>query len=466
MASVATVTAKVESKEISEQKAAFIELLLKSDALRIGGDYNLKLKSRVSPHFLNVGDLNSGLQTLGLATVYAEVIAKNLEGKFDFIYGIPEKGVPLASVVSAKLAELYKIDVNWFFTRKFEKTYGEATNLSKEELAKSKIVGKLPPSGSSMILIDDVFSAGTAKKESIADLEALLDKPKVTAIVVALDRQEVGIDGKNAIEAFTSETGVPVFAALKMTEVYRYLVNRPQQDQKPVQKIAKYLKVYGTEEARSEITVSMYDKIMKTSRSVIPACDTRSIEDFEKLVAGTAMLEGIGGYKIGFMLALTYGLPEVVKVARKYTDKPLIYDHQKAATDIPDVGSNFMQICKDAGIDAVIIFPQSGPETERAWIYQAYNKNIPIIVGGAMTHPGYLVSESGFIADNSMLEIYRIAARAGVRDFVVPGTKPGIIQIVKDVIIKEGVDAPVFYAPGMSIGQGGDYDAVTKDSWQ
>ncbi|MCK4247944.1 MAG: orotidine 5-phosphate decarboxylase, partial [Methanomicrobia archaeon] len=133
-------------------------------------------------------------------------------------------------------------------------------------------------------------------------------------------------------------------------------------------------------------------RIIKRDRSVIPACDV-PLELYERIVRETADIEGIGGYKVGFFLGLDYGLPKIVEIARKYTDKPVIYDHQKAGTDIPDMGGKFAKICKKAGVDAVILFPQSGPETEKAWIEAAKEEGLGIIVGGLMTHPKYKKSE-------------------------------------------------------------------------
>ena len=71
-----------------------------------------------------------------------------------------------------------------------------------------------------------------------------------------------------------------------------------------------------------------------------------------------------------------------------------------------------------------------------------------------MTHPAYAVSEGGFITDEGALDIYRIAASIGVRDFVVPGNKPDVIRQVKETVESEGVINPRFYAPGF-ITQGG-----------
>ena len=77
-----------------------------------------------------------------------------------------------------------------------------------------------------------------------------------------------------------------------------------------------------------------------------------------------------------------------------------------------------------------------------------------------MTHPAYAVSEGGFITDEGALDMYRIAARVGVNNFVVPGNKPDVIKQIRDVVEAEGV-SPVFYAPGF-IAQGGKIEAAAK----
>ena len=207
-------------------------------------------------------------------------------------------------------------------------------------------------------------------------------------------------------------------------------------------------------------------KIIGINRSIIPACDVSTLEQFEEIVKQTSDVSGIGGYKIGFELGLGYGLERVVETARKYTEKPLIYDHQKAGTDIPDTGKNFARVCKKAGVDAVILFPQSGPETERAWIYHALDKDLGVIVGGIMTHSTYLQSEGGFISDGGALEMYRIAARAGINNFVVPGNKPEVIKTIKNIVEAEG-SFPIFYAPRF-VAQDGKIEDTTKvagDRW-
>ena len=193
-------------------------------------------------------------------------------------------------------------------------------------------------------------------------------------------------------------------------------------------------------------------RIIQRNRSLIPACDV-DLRRFLSILEGTKDIDEVGGYKIGFRLALSKGLPEIVKWARDHTDKPLIYDHQKAATDIPDTGKSFAEVVKNAGIDAVILFPQAGPATEEAWIKAAQDLELGVIVGGKMTHSEFLESEGGYIADNQVKIMYQVAADLGVSDFVVPGNDSGFIGEVRIMLERMNVD-PTFYAPGF-VTQGG-----------
>lgn len=201
------------------------------------------------------------------------------------------------------------------------------------------------------------------------------------------------------------------------------------------------------------------DKIIKIDRSIIPACDV-PLGLYERIVKETADIEGIGGYKVGFFLGLGHGLPKIVEITRRYTDKSIIYDHQKAGTDIPDTGGSFARVCKKAGINAIILFPQAGPETERAWIKASREEGLGVIVGGLMTHRGYRRSEGGFLADEAIMEIYLNAADLGVQDFVVPGNRPDEIRCIKEVLERR-VAASVFYAPGFTA-QGGEINEAVK----
>lgn len=222
-------------------------------------------------------------------------------------------------------------------------------------------------------------------------------------------------------------------------------------------------------------------KIIERDRSVIPACDV-DLEIFEDIVENTHNIEGIGGYKIGPALTGRPGYDRVVEVAWEYTDKPLIYDGQKLGTDIPDTSESILTPIRDSGIDAVILFPQSGPVTAYEWIKTAQELNLGVIVGGEMTHPRYGEGDfsngkdvnyteifgelmgrdiNGFMRFGSSDDIYELAARMKVSDFVVPGNKPDRISHYRSLIERCGVSEPAFYSPGL-VTQGGDISEGAK----
>ena len=186
---------------------------------------------------------------------------------------------------------------------------------------------------------------------------------------------------------------------------------------------------------------------------IIPALDTTDLERAAGLVRALGRHPLVYGFKLGFALGLRHGLAETARRLREWTDKPLIYDHQKAATDIPDTGKLFAETMRACGMDEVILFPHTGPRTLEAWVGAMQGAGLKAIVGGVMTHPAYLVAEGGFIADGAALAIYRQAAELGVKAFVTPLTKPELVaRLAEEVPFGEGQE---FYSPGYGA-QGGD----------
>lgn len=208
-------------------------------------------------------------------------------------------------------------------------------------------------------------------------------------------------------------------------------------------------------------------KLIKYSQSVIPACDVILMDDFRKLIEQTHDVERIGGYKVGSVLTIRYGLPALVQVIREFTDLPVIYDHQKAMTDIPDLGKDFVIAVKGAKANAIIGFPQSGPATQETWIKSCKEIGLEVIIGGEMTHPKYVRSEGGYIVDEALDEIYLFAAKLGVNNFVVPGNKVDRVNHYRSILQTAVGNSVAFYAPGF-IAQGGvitDVARVAGSCW-
>jgi orotidine-5'-phosphate decarboxylase len=189
---------------------------------------------------------------------------------------------------------------------------------------------------------------------------------------------------------------------------------------------------------------------------VIVAADVNSFEALRALVRATCAVPGIIGYKIGYSLGLR-NLKEAADIIREYCgdDVLIIYDHQKAGTDIPDTGVEFAKVMAEAKVHAAILFPLAGPVTEVEWIKALKDEGIIPIVGGEMTHKGFLAKDGGFIADDAPERIYRIAIDNGVRNFVIPGNK--LESVAKYIKLFDGLLGKGNYtviAPGF-ITQGG-----------
>src|SRR3989344_4140081 len=210
---------------MEEYKIKFIDFLLKTGALKVfddpSDDRTLKSK-RISPWFVNIGDFNDGESSNALAGFYADaVIDSGVEA--NVLYGIPDKGVGLAAPVAMAMASKGH-NVGWFFSRKDEKTHGEATNLGPEDRIKKLTVGRAPKVDDVIIQLDDVFTVGDAKYEANTFLKSL-GRSNLPLLAIAVDRQEVGIDasGKSAIDLYQEKTGTWVTSIVNAMDVYNIL---------------------------------------------------------------------------------------------------------------------------------------------------------------------------------------------------------------------------------------------------
>jgi orotidine-5'-phosphate decarboxylase len=107
------------------------------------------------------------------------------------------------------------------------------------------------------------------------------------------------------------------------------------------------------------------------------------------------------------------------------------------------------------GYDAAIIFPlQGGPEALLAGIHSGYENGINVIVGGEMTHQGFLKADGGCVTEEDAENFYRMAASKGIRNFVMPGTKPERIKIYREMLEKDGVTPITVFSPGLITQEG------------
>ncbi len=193
----------------------FVAFSVRSGVLRFG---EFKTKAgRLSPYFFNAGLFDDGAKLGRLAEFYARrLLASGLE--FDMLFGPAYKGITLAAAVSIELARLGR-NVPFAYNRKEAKDHGEGGNL-----VGAKVQGRV-------LVVDDVISAGTSVRESVAMIQAAGATP--CGVAIALDRQEKAVEGgvessHSAVQFVQSQWGLPVVTVATLADLLRYL--QTQQD--------------------------------------------------------------------------------------------------------------------------------------------------------------------------------------------------------------------------------------------
>nr|MDE6752545.1 orotate phosphoribosyltransferase [Eubacterium sp.] len=190
-------------------KREFIKFLEDAGVLKFG-DFTAK-SGRKIPYFINAGDIKTGEQIQKLGEFYAKAYFEKVGNKRAVLYGPAYKGIPIAVSVAVALAR-EGLDVPFFFNRKEEKDHGEG----------GVFVGYKPQSGEDIVIVEDVVTAGTAIRESMAILSKL-DGTKVAATFVMVDRKEKGQTDKSAIAEVADEYGFPVYSVVDVYDIIEYL---------------------------------------------------------------------------------------------------------------------------------------------------------------------------------------------------------------------------------------------------
>ena len=188
-------------------KTEFLELALELGVLRFG-EFTLK-SGRTSPYFFNAGLFNSGYAAAKLGRCYASAVA-SLGFEFDMLFGPAYKGIPLVVLTAAALAEHHDDDYPFAFNRKERKDHGEG----------GSIVGA--PLAGSVLILDDVITAGTAIREVLDIVRTAGATP--AGVLVALDREEVGPKTRiSAVQELEAEIHVPIRSIVTLTDLIDHL---------------------------------------------------------------------------------------------------------------------------------------------------------------------------------------------------------------------------------------------------
>jgi orotate phosphoribosyltransferase len=194
---------------MEQYQLTFIDLALRRDALRFG---RFTLKSgRESPYFFNAGLFSDGESLLVLGRCYAAaIIASGL--RFDMLFGPAYKGIPLATATAVALCAGHGRSVACAFNRKEAKDHGEG----------GRIVGA--PLAGSVLIVDDVITAGTAVRESLELIRGAGAQP--AGVALALDRQERGRGELTAVQE-VEQLGVQCVSIVTLADLIEALARKP-----------------------------------------------------------------------------------------------------------------------------------------------------------------------------------------------------------------------------------------------
>ena len=214
----------------------FVQFAVDCGVLRFG---EFKTKAgRMSPYFFNAGLFDDGAKLGRLAQFYAQrLLASGIE--FDMIFGPAYKGIPLGAALAVELARLGR-NAPFTYNRKEAKDHGEG----------GLLVGA--PLKGRVLVVDDVMSAGTAVRESIAIIQA--EGATAQAVVIALDRQEKatenGLDvSHSAVQYVQKQLGLQVCAIAKLSDLMHYLEKHSSKGlAAEYQRVQLYRQRYGVEE--------------------------------------------------------------------------------------------------------------------------------------------------------------------------------------------------------------------------
>jgi orotate phosphoribosyltransferase len=195
---------------MQDYQREFLELALDRGVLRFG-EFTLK-SGRQSPYFFNAGLFSSGAALAALGRFYARAIVES-RIQFDMLFGPAYKGIPLVSVTAAAMAEHHNRDVDWSFNRKEAKDHGEGG-----QLVGAALRGRV-------LIVDDVITAGTAMRESLAIIRAAGATP--AGLVIALDRQERGQGDKTAIAELREAEAIEIASIARFQDIVSWLQGRP-----------------------------------------------------------------------------------------------------------------------------------------------------------------------------------------------------------------------------------------------
>ena len=208
-------------------KQGFVEFMIGAGVLTFG-DFTTK-SGRKTPYFINTGNYKTGMHISILGDYYADRVIKSGE-RPDALFGPAYKGITLAAATAGSLYRNHGADLPFFYNRKEAKDHGEGGSL----------IGYVPKDGDRIAIIEDVVTAGTAVRESLALLGAAADV-KVVALFVSVDRMERGSGERSALDELRDDLGINVYSIITVRDIISSL----QAGDPRIAEMEGYLAEYG-----------------------------------------------------------------------------------------------------------------------------------------------------------------------------------------------------------------------------
>lgn len=223
-----------------DYKKDFIEFMVRSGVLTFG-EFTTK-SGRKSPYFINTGNYKTGRQLSELGAFYARCIIENMErGKLKkeitALFGPAYKGIPISAAAVIALADKHGIDMGYCSNRKEVKDHGEGGSL----------LGFPLQAGDSVLVVEDVITAGTAMRECVPFLRDL--GVTVEGLIVSVDRMERGTGTVTAIEELKEEYGIITYPIITVRDIIdnlhgQEITGRICIDDEMKQRMEDYLNTY------------------------------------------------------------------------------------------------------------------------------------------------------------------------------------------------------------------------------
>lgn len=225
---------------MNKYKKDFIEFMVRSGVLTFG-DFTTK-SGRKSPYFINTGNYKTGGQLAKLGSFYAASIVDNMKNgdlKSDMtaLFGPAYKGIPISVSTVIAMSEKHGIDINYCSNRKESKDHGEGGSLLGYQLKQ----------GDSVLIVEDVITAGTAMRECLPILNDL--GVTIEGLVVSVDRMERGTGSKTAIQELKEDYGISTYPIITVKDILEHLYQTEIDgkvfiDEEMKQKIETYMETY------------------------------------------------------------------------------------------------------------------------------------------------------------------------------------------------------------------------------